>query len=281
MNFGKIILILFIILSIGIIFSYFIFNDENSQNVDEVELIEMYPGNLFILLVDPKDIVINEGNQSILKATFDLNDEFKNTYDEIGVYDLNEKPIFIIPIFTASAYAANGFYDFYSGNCDESCLNTKIVSNSNLAFTSSSNAVQILQLLGYDSITDIDLHKNPEILNEYSKVIVLHNEYVTKIEFDAITSHPNVVYLYPNALYAEIEYDDEKDEIKLVKGHEYPDPSIKNGFDWEFENTHPFEFDILCDNWEFYEITNGVMLNCYPENIIWQDEEFLKVLKNI
>ena len=34
---------------------------------------------------------------------------------------------------------------------------------------------------------------------------MLHNEYVTRPMFDAITSHPNVIYLYPNALYAEIE----------------------------------------------------------------------------
>ena len=43
----------------------------------------MYPGNLFRLLVDPKDIVINEG-KLFLKATFDFNDEFQNTMMKLG-----------------------------------------------------------------------------------------------------------------------------------------------------------------------------------------------------
>ncbi|SMH72213.1 hypothetical protein [Candidatus Nitrosotalea okcheonensis] len=32
----------------------------------------------------------------------------------------------------------------------------------------------------------------------------MHNEYVTKKEFDAITSHPDVIFLYPDALYAQV-----------------------------------------------------------------------------
>ena len=72
-------------------------------------------------------------------------------------------------------------------------------------YTSSGLAHQALTLLGYPSITDIEIDKNPDILQQFDKVIMLHNEYVTRTMFDAITSHPNVIYLYPNALYAEIE----------------------------------------------------------------------------
>ena len=57
---------------------------------------------------------------------------------------------------------------------------------------------------------------------------MLHNEYVTRTMFDAITSHPNVVYLSPNALYAEIEVDYDNDTITLIRGHNYPQPEIKN-----------------------------------------------------
>ena len=74
-----------------------------------------------------------------------------------------------------------------------------------------------------------------------------------------------------------VNYDEEV--ISLVQGHEYPSSKIKNGFGWEFDNTHPYEVNTKCDNWEFYEIDNGVMLNCYPENIIFQDVELLKAIK--
>ncbi len=105
--------------------------------------------------------------------------------------------------------------------------------------------------------------------------------YVTKKMFDAITSHPNVIFLYPNSLYAEISTNYDDNTISLIKGHGYPESSINNGFNWEFENTHPYEYDTKCNDWEFYSITNGVMLNCYPEQIIWKDELFLKKIKDM
>ncbi len=87
------------------------------------------------------------------------------------------------------------------------------------------------------------------------------------------------MYLYPNALYAEVNYDLESDTISLIKGHGYPELEISNGFEWEFDNTHPYEYDTNCENWKFYEIKNGLMLNCYPEEKIWQDELLLKAIK--
>jgi hypothetical protein len=66
--------------------------------------------------------------------------------------------------------------------------------------------------------------------------------------------------LYPNALYAEVVVDEGKNSMSLVRGHGFPD-GIDNGFDWEFDNTHPFEFDTECDTWEFYDVDNGHMIN--------------------
>ena len=36
-----------------------------------------------------------------------------------------------------------------------------------------------------------------------------------------------------------------------------------------------------CENWEFYEIENGYMLNCTPEFIIQYDDELLIKLKQL
>jgi len=244
------------------------------------ELIKWSSGSLFDIFVDPKDFVTINGQQIPLKATFELKPDLSDTYSEIGVYDKKNKPLVIIPVYTASAYSEKGFYDFYNGKCD-TCTTTKIVSMDKLAEQSSANAVKVLKLLGYDSITDIELDKNLDILLNYDKIILLHNEYVTKNMFNAITSHPNVVYLYPNALYAEISTNFVDNTISLIRGHGYPDKNIANGFDWKFENTNPYEYDKECKNWEFYNIPNGKMLNCYPEQKIWKDKEFLKALKEL
>ena len=286
MKITKIIVTSIIIVGIIASISFFIFDQNFIQNpINEedkgVELIEWSSGKLFNILVNPDDLILVEGKTVPLKATFGLKKELNQTYEKIGFFGEEKKSLFIIPTFTASAYSKNGFYDFYNENCSEQCLTTKIVTENKLDYSSSANSVKILQLLEYDSISDLELHQNPSILKNYDKVIVLHNEYVSKIMFDAITAHKNIVFLYPNSLYGEIELNDSNNKITLVRGHGYPSSDIKNGFNWENENTDPYEFDNECNNWKFYPISNGHMLNCYPEQIIWKNESLLQFLKDL
>ena len=204
-------------------------------------------------------------------------------YNEVALWNDPQKTVVVFPFFTHSAYSEPGFYTYFRGECDD-CTTTKITAPT-LQYTSSGNAYQSLNLLGYPSITDIDVDKDPSILQQFDKVIMLHNEYVTRAMFDAITSHPNVIYLYPNALYAEIEVNYVDETITLIRGHDYPpeDP-VTNGFDWEFDNTRPYEFDSLCAKMEFFKIKNGWMTTCYPENIFVRGEQlfqFLKVIKDL
>ena len=251
------------------------------KEIEGVKFIKWGKHDLVNTLVNVEDIGTVNEKLVIRKATFELKSELTSLYNEIGVYDQKVKPLVIVPIFTGSAYAPLGFYDYYEKQCDKKCLTTKIISTDELNSTSSANAVKILKLLGYDSITDLELHQNPNILNNYDKIILLHNEYVTKIMFDALTSHQNVIYLYPNALYAEIEVDVNDNEITLIRGHGFPTKNIDNGFDWEFDNTRPYEYDKKCDNWKFFDIPNGKMLNCYPEQKIWKSSSLLKALKEL
>jgi hypothetical protein len=266
---------------------YFEFEIEGKKMKYEIKEIEGFKfikweeHDLVNVFVNPEDIGTVNEKLVIRKAIFELKSELTSVYNEIGVYDEKVKPLVIIPIFTASAYAPLGFYDYYEKQCDRECLTTKIVSTDELNSTSSANAVKILKLLGYDSITDLELHQNPNILNNYEKIIILHNEYVTKIMFDAITSHQNVIYLYPNALYAEIGVDVNNNQITLIRGHAFPTKNVDNGFNWELDNTRPYEYDKKCDNWEFFDIPNGKMLNCYPEQKIWKSSSLLKTLKEL
>ena len=100
--------------------------------------------------------------------------------------------------------------------------------------------------------------------------------------FDAVDAHPKVLYLYPNVLMAEIEVDYNANTIKLLRGHWYPpeEGNPKNGFGWEYDNTVEYEYDKECLEWELYEIDNGVMLNCYPELIIENNQVLLKAIKD-
>ncbi len=189
--------------------------------------------------------------------------------------DGNQNVVFIQPIFTQAAYGnndpgSNGFYDYYMGRCDKSCLTVPIPKIFNGSYVSSAQANDALFWEGYSHVTDVDVDKNPDILKKYDAVIVLHSEYVTQREFDAITHHPHVIYLYPNALFGKVKTDYHANTITLIRGHGYPDKKIANGFNWKYDNTR-FETDTTCHDLNFYDIYNGKMLNCYPEHIIYFD----------
>ena len=226
------------------------------------------------------DCVIENGNKVWKTLLLGLHPNKEAMYNEVAVWNDPQKTLVVYPYFTAVAYSESGFYDYYKGECD-TCTTTKFVQPTPL-YTSSGIGHQALTMLGYTSLTDVDIDKNPSVLQQFDKVIMLHNEYVTRGMFDAITSHPNVIYLYPNALYAEIEVNYVDETITLIRGHNYPDPEITNGFDWEFDNTHPYEYDNQCLNMEFYKIKNGWMTNCYPENVFLNDgDQVFTLLKTI
>jgi len=236
--------------------------------------IELNATSVFNASVKDGDYNVVDGRKVYNQALFELDPAINYTDAQVSTQD---KTIVVYPIFTATAYSEPGFYTFYRGECSEECLTVEI--KNSFPPQANPNAVQVLSLLGYSFITDIDIDKNPEILNEYDKVIILHNEYVTKKEFVAITNHPHVIYLYPNALYAEVKIDYSKNAITLLRGHNYPDLEIKNGFDWKNDNT-PFEYE-ECKEMSFYKVENGWMLNCYPENSIYKSLELLKTIKKL
>ena len=291
----KIIVAPIVVLIIGIGVFSFISSDENVEISEDVvviqseepdNLIQTNVPSLFKVMAYEDDFEIINGEKIWRDVYYELDESNMTIYDELKN---NKKSVVVFPIFTAAAYSEPGFYTFYRGDCDQEfhgvlfrdddCLTVKLEEEYSPLFTSSANGVQVLNLLDYEIITDITIHQNPEILLEYEKIILLHNEYVTSIQFDAITSHPNVIYLYPNALYAEIDFDEELWEISLIRGHNYPDPLIRNGFDWKFDNSLE-EYDVTCEDMKFSKIDNGWMLNCYPENILHKSKELLKQIRD-
>lgn len=236
--------------------------------------IDLNATSVFKASVREGDYKVVDSRKVYSRALFELDPSINYTDAQVSAQD---RIVVVYPIFTATAYSEPGFYTFYRNECGQECLTVEI--KNNFPPQANPNAVQVLSLLGYEFITDIDVDRNPEILNDYDKVILLHNEYVTKKEFDAITNHPNVIYLYPNALYAEVNIDYTKNIITLLRGHNYPHIEIKNGFDWKNDNT-PFEYE-QCKEMSFYRIENGWMLNCYPENSIHKSLELLKTIKKL
>jgi hypothetical protein len=237
----------------------------------ELEIVDS--NMIFKGYVNERDIIKKDGQEFYTLIRIELDPAKRDLYQKIGN---PTRTAVIVPLFTATAYAEPGFYTYYRGECDTSCLTRPIIHS--YRDTASVHAIQAFKLLNYTMITDLDVDKDPSIVNRFDKLVILHNEYVTKKEFDAITNHPKVVYLYPNALYAEIRLNSDN-TITLVRGHNYPESHIKNGFDWEYDNT-PYEYDHDCNKMVFEQISNGIMLNCYPENEILFNAELLQFVKD-
>lgn len=232
---------------------------------------------LFRTFAYKKDFILDNKKQTPVDMQFEKFANQTDNYKKISSSGKNSVVIF--PIFTSSAYGEPGFYTYYRGECKTDCLTKKIQYAQPLGYSGSSNAAKVFKLLGYKTITDIEVDKNPKILAGYKKIIVLHNEYVTQNEFDAIANHPHVLYLYPNALYGKITTNYQNDTMTLVRGHGYPTKDLRNGFDWKHDNSMD-EYNNTCSNWKFTDIKNGKMLNCYPENIIYSDFSLLKAIRD-
>lgn len=194
--------------------------------------------------------------------------------DSLGISDDTLKRLewsgeFILvikPKFTEAAYSENGFYSYYNGTCGNECLSIPLRDGPEYRWGSYNHrTVELLQMLHYPIMDDSEVHlqllRDPHFLDKYDAIILLHSEYVTKELYQAITHHKRVIYLAPNALYAEIKYDGHI--MTLVRGHGYPEKSIGNGFEWKYDNSQ-FEYDLDCDNWGFIHIPNGYQLNCAP-----------------
>nr|WP_294806152.1 hypothetical protein [uncultured Nitrososphaera sp.] len=148
-----------------------------------------------------------------------------------------------------------------------------------MGYAGSRNALKMIKDMGVaDFVSDQRVTKNPSILANYRKVIVLHNEYVTQVEFDAITRHPNVMYLYPNALYALVSYNPKDATITLERGHGFG--GVNNAFGWGPSKSTKNEYDTSCENWRLLRVANGVILNCYPEYHMLHDEKLQAAIKS-
>jgi len=149
-----------------------------------------------------------------------------------------------------------------------------------LIYNLSFKGVQALHLLGYTIISDLEIEKNPNMLSSYEKIIVLHNNYVTKTIFNAVTSHPKVVYLYPDSLKEEVSVNFVQNTITALSPLKHPlDEKFQNDFQWEYDSSIIGYVNCLDIVVKFEKVANGIMLNCYPEDFLTTSPSLFKIIK--
>lgn len=115
--------------------------------------------------------------------------------------------LLITPIFTYSAYQDKCWYTNENNTtCTIVHYNSVVDSKQDRMDYGGNRLQQQLLCLKIDCITDVDLDKNPSIVNNYNRIVLMHNEYVTHNEYNAIMNHKNVFYVFPNSLYRFVDY---------------------------------------------------------------------------
>jgi hypothetical protein len=174
------------------------------------------------------------------------------------------RTIVIEPVFTEAAYQSGGWYD----NNKVTSVNLNYTKNWRTTFGGSEIGFNAINKTGsVDTTNDIEVTLHPEILQAYDKVILLHNEYVTKTEYYAIMSHPNVFYGYPNSLNRFVSYErnttvtNPSGSITLIGYTGNPYSNAKWGEVNEFDRCSRHGYEVV-------EYPNGNGLSCYPERLI-------------
>ena len=98
------------------------------------KIIQTNVNSLFKVFSYEDDFEMIDGKKIWRNAYYELDESKSAIYDELK----NRKNSAVVfPIFTAAAYSEPGFYTYYRGECDESCLTMKLEEEYNPVFTSS------------------------------------------------------------------------------------------------------------------------------------------------
>ncbi len=193
---------------------------------------------------------LREGNQSSFGIRNDTSYVFSPDKSEISTPNNNTHTrdfgigmdiAVVSPSFTAAAYNNHNFYSFYRkyGNVSYATNVTSDLGMLNASVSSSAgrSAFAMLDLLrnlkwatpqsNVTVITDADVDSGGIFLNNgdngYDVVILGHQEYVTQKEYDNfkrfVSNGGTMIILDGNVFYAEVDYDNSTETIRLVKGH--------------------------------------------------------------
>lgn len=189
---------------------------------------------------------INLISQNASKYYFSANkSEIHSPENNSHTLEFDKAKIALVkPTFTDAAYKQNEFYAFYR-MYDNVSPNTNITSNLNLLTSELSphqegsifNVFAMLNLIknlkwitNNSNITilsdqDVDSKSifNKNGSNLYDVIILGHQEYVTQNEYDNlknfVSNGGTMILLDGNALYVQVKYDRNTNQITLVKGH--------------------------------------------------------------
>ena len=115
------------------------------------------PQIIFKLYGKTSDKIVNNTYSRII---IQPRDDAESIYSYLRNAD--DSTIAVYPSFTRTAYSPGGLANHYLAGC-ENCIASRIIYDDDGAYAEGHTAYQVLKILGYDFITDVDIDKNPQI----------------------------------------------------------------------------------------------------------------------
>lgn len=227
-------------------------------------------------------------------------DEMEYRYDFLN--NTSQKTVVIYPAYTYYANEVDSLVDFGTDNCDDEFTDCKsyLIHGQFLTALDSGGVSDVgasIAEIGHQYffvVNDDLVHRNPEVLDAYDKVILMRNVYVTDELRNTILGFDKVIYMFPDAMTKKIDrqlqhiFDDEIDlddsdepRDKKQSSYIYLNMTYSGEYKPLHEKSIEWADDNRCEEWEFVPIHNGYMMNCTPDIAIINNYEMLKAMRDL
>lgn len=236
--------------------------------------------------------------------TIMLDDEFKSSYDFMN--ESTQSTLFIYPQFTYYANEKNSLADIGNNDCrgcekyaifNENIWTPVIASGKgkSIAFKNFNIFLGGVSDVGgrtiyevgfryFNTTNDNSINVKPEILNDFDRIVLMRNVYITDEMRQAILAHNNVIYMFPDVMTKQVKLQNMTDAIMDENGN-IKIANTTMTYVGDYPPLHPMAFewvdDNRCEDWEFVPVQNGYMMNCVPDVAIINNYNMLVALRDI
>jgi hypothetical protein len=208
-------------------------------------------------------------------------DNIEYSYDYL--YNSTESTLVVYPSYTYWANEQNSLVDIgdedWCDGCESYTAKHVQFTVTNGGFSDVGGSVGIIGDQYFAYVTDYYLdHNGTSIkMEDYDKVILMRNVYVTENFRNMVLNHTNVLYMFPDALTK-----------KVITNSTYMKASgssdITMTYVKDIKPLHPMSLewadDNRCEDWEFIKVVNGYMMNCTPDIAIINNHDMILAMRD-
>ena len=245
-------------------------------------MITRYPHimiGVMVLLVPFVFMIGTMGAAVILTSSIDF-DKVEYSYGYLN--NATETILMIYPSYTWVANEPNSLVDIgrlYDG-CESHTASHSIFASKSGGVSDVGGSIGRIGSEYFTVVSDYYLEHDTASINiqDFDKVILMRNSYVTDNFRNMVLNHDNVVYMFPDVFTHEVTTNSTYTKAPSAS-------NINMTYVGEYEPLHPdainWADDNRCNEWKFVKVINGYMMNCVPDVAIINNHDMLIAMRDI